>query len=143
MAAARVAERLPVQPGLLGIEPEPLVPEIKFSVFGQVQRLAEVRVSPDGRHGHLVVRIVQPSHAGHSRMPLVVVYSTHEGDIPMLQHLAAQLGPGTHVLAICRGIDFDVDRHELRAWKCDRITPVTATEASDWKSDQQLDQERA
>ncbi len=134
---ATAAERM--QPGLLGIDEAPAVPEVKFSLVGQVQRHAEVRVSPDGRHAHLIVQVVQPPHAGHSRLPITAVYHAHEHQVLDLQQLAARLLPGTLVLLVCRGLDVDAQRGELRAWRCDRITAIAPADAALCAPDHQLD----
>lgn len=114
----------PEQPGLLGIEPPPVTPELRYAVCGRVHHRPEVRVTPDGRRGHLVVQIEQPPHAGHARPPFVVTYSVDAPDIPTIEHLAAALNAGADVLCICQGIDYDPARHQHRAWHCDRLTTV-------------------
>lgn len=125
LAHAPVAPpELPAQPGLLGIEPPPAMPELRYAISGRVHRRPEVRIAPDGRHGHLVVRLEQPPHAGHARPPFVVTHSADATGIPALERLAAELAAGADALCICQGVDFDVSRQHYRAWRCDRITAV-------------------
>lgn len=121
-AAARPAA--PEQPGLQGIEPPPATPELRYAVCGRVHHRPEVRITPDGQRGHLVVQIEQPPHAGHARPPFVVTYSVAAPDIATIEHLAAELIAGADVLCICQGIDFDAARQHYRAWRCDRLTTV-------------------
>ena len=89
MTAATVqrdrAAQAPVQQGLAGIEPAPTVHEIKFAVVGQLQRMAEVRISADGEHAHLVVQIMQPPHGRISGIPVVAVYHAPASEIPALE----------------------------------------------------------
>lgn len=114
----------PEQPGLLGIDPPPVTPELRYAICGRVHHRPEVRITPDGRRGHLVVQIEQPPHAGHARPPFVVTYSVDAPDIPTIEHLAAAINAGADVLCICQGIDYAPARHQHRAWHCDRLTTV-------------------
>lgn len=130
------------QPDLLGVEPAPVVPEIKMVLVGELRRDAELRYSPDGKHAHLFIEIVQPPHDGHSRAPIAAVHSAHEFDLPALQLLAARLKAGRQAMLICRGLDFDPQRQELRAYRCDRVTtvaPPPATRAPFFLTDDQLE----
>lgn len=130
------------QPDLLGIDAARVVPEIKMVLVGELRRDAELRHSPDGKHAHLFVEIVQPPHDGHSRAPIAAVHSAHEFDLPALQLLAARLKAGRQVMLICRGLDFDPQRQELRAYRCDRVTtiaPPAPSEPPFFMTDHQLE----
>ena len=109
MTAAATAHRElhAVQPTLAGIPDAPHVPEIRSSRVGQLQRHAEVRITPDGEHAHLVVQIVQPRHGGVEGLPFVCVYSVHHGDVVALEARAALMTTGSLVLVMYRGLDFD------------------------------------
>lgn len=129
----------PVQRGLVGIEPPPEVLEVRCAMVGQMRRQAELRLSPDGQHAQLVIDMAQPAHGGHSRPPLVAVYHAGAAEVPTLEATARQLAPGTLALVMCRGFDYDYQRHEVRALKCDRIKPIPASEAPGFIPDAQLD----
>ena len=137
--AARAApERTPIQPGLLGIPEAPLVADLRYSVVGQLHRMAEVRITADGQHAHLIVRIVQRTRGGRDMPPLVCVQQAHHTDVIALEALAQRLHTGAYVLALCRGIEFDAAHHELRAGRCDRIEPLTPEQAEPFLPDQPL-----
>jgi hypothetical protein len=137
--AAPATTATAVQPGLIGIEPPPDMLEVRMALVGQVRRRAELRLSPDGQHAHLVIELAQPPHAGHSRPPITAVRHGSAADVPAFEALAASLTPGTLALITCRGMDWDQQRHELRAWRCDRVKAIPAAEASQFSSDAQLD----
>lgn len=130
-----------LQADLLGIDPAPTVPEVRYSIVGKLSRPPEVRVAPDGQHAHLTIEIVQPPHAGHSRLPIAAML--HSTALADMHELAKRLHAAALVLLICRGIDFDAGRHQLRAWRCDRIAPIAAAEAAQFIPDQQLDHQEA
>jgi hypothetical protein len=130
---------VPHQPGLIGIEPEPPVLETRIALCGQLRRRAELRLSPDGRHAHLVVDLAQPARGGQARPPIVAIRHGSAADVPAFEALARQLAPGVLVLVICRGMDWDAQRHELRAWRCDRIRPIPAADAAHFTADARLD----
>lgn len=137
MSAAAEAVQTPAhppeQPGLLGIDPPPAITDARLSLVGHVLRRPEVRISPDGKHGHLVVQVEQPPHAGHAGYPLVVVYSVAEADIPAIQLLAEQLlEPGALALCVFRGLAVDEARHQLRARHCDRVAHIPPAGAAAW-----------
>ena len=138
-AAAPVAERAPFQPGLLGIPEAPPVADLRYSMVGQLQRPAEVRITADGLHAHLFARLVQRQRGGRNWPPLVCVHQAHHTDVIALEALALRLHAGSYALAICRGIEFDFDRHELRVWRCDHIVPLTPAEAARFQPDESPD----
>lgn len=125
----------PLQQGLAGIEPAPTVHEIKFAIVGQLQRMAEVRISADGEHAHLVVQIMQPPHGRISGIPVVAVYHAPASEIPALEAQAHRLAAGAMALVVYRGLDFDPERRVLHARRCDRISPIPNTEAAAWIAD--------
>ena len=131
-AARPVATPPPVQAGLLGIEPAPLVHEVKFAVVGQLQSMAEVRISADGEHAHLIVQIMQPPHGRISGVPIVAIYHAHASEVPTLQAQAARLQAGAMALVVYRGLDFDAERRVFHARRCDCIDPISNSEASAW-----------
>lgn len=134
------AERAPLQPDLLAdIDPAPVIDEARGALAGRLGRAAELRVSADGRHAHLIVQIVQPPHGGRSRLPVCAVYHAPESQVLELQALARRLPRGTPVLIVFRGIDLDAQRGELRVWRCDRITAISPAEAALFLPDAQLD----
>ncbi len=148
MSAAATTHRVrdvqaPVQPMLAGIPEAPLLPEIRSSMIGQLQRHAEVRITPDGEHAHLVVQIVQPRHRGVEGLPFVCVYTEHHGDMVALQARAAQMATGSLVLVLYRGLDFDAQARTLRTRRCDHISLVPAADAPSWLPELQPDQEQA
>lgn len=137
------AAHFPVQPMLAGIPEAPLVPEIRSSMVGQLQRHAEVRITPDGLHAHLVVQVVQPRHRGVEGLPFVCVYTQHQGDLVALQARAALMTTGSLVMVLYRGLDFDAHARTLRTRRCDHISLIPAAEAPSWLPELQPDQEQA
>ncbi|MBX3605335.1 MAG: hypothetical protein KF788_08690 [Piscinibacter sp.] len=148
MNAALQTSAPPVQATLAGVEPaaeEGAALELRWSVCGQLQRAAEVRVSPCGQHGHLVLRLQQPAHGKRRRPPLVLHHHAHGAAVQRLHELAARLQPGALVLCLGRGLDIE---HEgappvrdayLHAWRCDRIAPIPPAEARQWLPDAAID----
>jgi hypothetical protein len=130
-----------VQPMLAGIPEAPLVPEIRNAMVGQLQRHAEVRITPDGQHAHLVVQIVQPRHNGVEGLPYVCMYTAHHGDVVALEAFAQRLHAGSLALVIYRGLDFDFHTRTLRTRHCDRITAIAPAEATQWLPERQPTQE--
>jgi hypothetical protein len=126
----------PEQPGLLGIDPAPQLDEVKFAITARLLRRAELRIVPSGQVGHLFVHIEQPSRSGHQRLPLVVLRTST--DIVALERLAERLVPGAAVIAIFRGLDFDIAHQELRAWRCDALEALTPERAAALLTDPQI-----
>lgn len=135
------AAHAPVQPMLVGIPEAPIVPEIRSSMIGQLQRHAEVRITPDGEHAHLVVQVVQPRHRGVEGLPFVCVYTQHQGDLVALQARAALMTTGSLVLVLYRGLDFDAQARTLRTRRCDHISLISAEEAPSWLPELQVNKE--
>lgn len=147
-AVLRAPVQTPAQPELLGLEPPAAAsaaPEIKWSMVGRLLRQAEVRISPGGQHGHLIVQVMQPPHGTRRRMPVVAVVHAHADQVPALQALATRLTAGSLVLCLCRGIDTEHepaltnDGPRLRAWRCDRIAPIDAASEVMWLADAAID----
>lgn len=132
MTPAATQERAPVQPTLASIPEAAAVPEARSAMVGQLQRQAEVRITPDGQHAHLVVHIVQPRHGGVEGLPFVCVHSAHHADVMALEALAHELHAGSLALVIYRGLDFDFHTRTLRTRHCDRITAIAAAEKTQW-----------
>lgn len=140
---AKPAVQTPAQPALMGFEPPQdaaAAPEIKWSLVGRLERQAEVRISVGGRHALLLVQVLQPPHGTRRRMPIVVAYHVNADQVDTVQALANRLHAGALVLCLCRGIDLEHeslthDGPALRAWRCDRIAPISADDAAFWLAD--------
>lgn len=115
------------------------VNEARFALVGQLAGNAKVRTSADGEHMHLTVRILQPMHGTTPRPVFVATLRAHSNEVQIMAQLAKRLTVGARCLAICRGIDWDEKHHELRAWRCDRLTAIAPEEVELFVPDSRLE----
>jgi hypothetical protein len=116
--AAAVAEA--PQLDLAGIAPAPATRTARLVVDGQLERQAEVRVSPDGRT-HLIVQVLQPRRG----LPFVAMWHAKSpADAGDLRHYAPLLRAGAPITVIGCGLVLGLcdDGHDaLLFQRCDAV----------------------
>lgn len=102
----------------LPLIPQPAREPVRFSLWGELTRQAEVRISTDGS-AHLVVQVLQ----GKDALPFVAIRHAPAHSLGEIQQLADRMRPGVAIVVIGRGLQLtSIDgAHAVSPRICDAI----------------------